>query len=296
MSEVRQRWRLVFGRNDDARFLSHLDAVHLWERAFRRGDVPVATSGGFTPRPRLIFAAPLPLGMLAEHDLADLYLSERLTRAELRARLTVGMPRGYELVDLRDEWVGAPALATRLVAADYRMTLIGAAAQQLDEAVVRLLAADRLPRARRRDKRASTYDLRPLLCDLARRGPAELDAGDATGQVVWMRLRNSQELGIGRAEEVVAALAGELGMGVEAPPDEHPVPAHSPDSDRVPNELTGAPTRALLNMIRPVRERLWLSDELGSSPAKRQRQVTPRRAFGPPIRPSSLTTRLARAR
>jgi len=38
---------------------------------------------GFSPRPRLIFAAPLPLGMLAEHELADVFLAERLTRLDL---------------------------------------------------------------------------------------------------------------------------------------------------------------------------------------------------------------------
>ena len=58
---------------EEARYLSHLDAVKLWERAFRRGEIPVATSEGFSPRPRLVFAAPLPLGMLAEHELADLF-------------------------------------------------------------------------------------------------------------------------------------------------------------------------------------------------------------------------------
>ena len=67
MSESLQRWRLAFARDDEARFLSHLDAVKLWERAFRRGSIPVATSEGFSPRPRVVFAAPLPLGMLAEH-------------------------------------------------------------------------------------------------------------------------------------------------------------------------------------------------------------------------------------
>jgi radical SAM-linked protein len=117
MSESKQRWRIVYARDEDARFLSHLDAVHLWERAFRRGDIPVATSEGFSPRPRLVFAAPLPLGMLAEHDLADLFLYERLTRPDLRDRLAGGMPRGYRLVDLRDEWVGGPAVATQLVSA-----------------------------------------------------------------------------------------------------------------------------------------------------------------------------------
>ncbi|HEY5472404.1 MAG TPA: TIGR03936 family radical SAM-associated protein, partial [Candidatus Limnocylindrales bacterium] len=115
MSEIRQRWRLIFARDEEARYLSHLDAVHLWERAFRRGEIPLATSEGFNPRPKLVFAAPLQLGMLAEHDLADLFLAERLTSPDLRGRLASGMPRGYRVVDLHDVWVGAPALAPQLV-------------------------------------------------------------------------------------------------------------------------------------------------------------------------------------
>ena len=252
MSEVKQRWRLVFARNEDARYLAHLDAVHLWERAFRRGEVPVATSGGFTPRPRLIFAAPLPLGMLAEHDLADLYLYERMTRPDLRERLAVGMPRGYELVDLYDEWVGAPALATQLVAADYRLTLIGASSDDIARAAAALLAADRLDRKRHREKKTIAYDLRPLVCGLESRGRA---APDREGELVWMRLRNSQERGIGRADEVVAAMAAELGLGMQSPGDEAPNEAPSERS------ADGSPVRAL-EMVHAVRERLWLEGEV----------------------------------
>ena len=118
MSEVRQRWRLVFARDQEARYLSHLDAVTLWERALRRGGVPIATTEGFSARPRLVFAAPLQLGMLAEHELADLYLAERLPAALMRERLEAGLPAGYRMVDLHDVWVGSAALAPQLVAAD----------------------------------------------------------------------------------------------------------------------------------------------------------------------------------
>ena len=45
---------------------------------------------GIQARPKLVFAAPLELGMLAEHELADLYLAERLPAPDLRARLTAG--------------------------------------------------------------------------------------------------------------------------------------------------------------------------------------------------------------
>jgi radical SAM-linked protein len=264
VSESKQRWRIVFARDDDARFLSHLDAIQLWERAFRRGGIPVATSGGFSPRPRLVFAAPLPLGMLAEHELADLYLTERLTRPDLRVRLAAGMPRGYRLIDLRDEWVGGPAVATLVVAADYRMTLLGVAADRLEGAARSLLAAAELRREKRRERKVTAYDLRPLLLDLQVRPPAAADAADApqlaaTG--LWMRLRNSQEMGSGRAEEVVAAVADELGMATTVAPGS--VESETEEETELSRSIEPSPGRPVLEIVRPIRERLWLSDELG---------------------------------
>jgi radical SAM-linked protein len=298
VSEVRQRWRLVFARDDDARFLSHLDAVRLWERAFRRGGIPVATTEGFSPRPKLVFAAPLQLGMLAEHELADLFLADRLTARDLSDRLAAGMPRGYRVVDLHDVWVGARALAPQLVAADYRMTLLNVERADLERAAVTLMAADRLPRQRRREAKSTSYDLRPLLLDL-RVDPADPvavppDAAAAPASGLWMRLRHSQDDGAGRAEEVVAALADELDLTTEVGPAEGgevPVPNTAEASDAVlaatrfshlpthppasgtaassawspatgPLEDRPALGRAAVEVIRPVRERLWLADEL----------------------------------
>ena len=303
MSEVRQRWRIVFARGDEARFLSHLDAVRSWERAFRRGEIPVATSEGFSPRSRLVFAAPLQLGMLAEHELADLYLAERLTAPGLRARLVESMPRGYTVVELHDVWSGAPALAPRLVAADYRMTLLNVEPARLQSAVERLMAAQELPRERRKESRVVRYDLRPLLLDL-RAGPPDAEAlppggaeaglagaaGAAAG--LWMRLRHSQNLGSGRPDEVVAALAAELGMrplpaagagddgessegssgaGSSGAGSSGAVEARAGASAAGPSAGTGpqaaasaavAAPQPQLEWIRPVRERLWLDDEL----------------------------------
>ena len=281
MSESRQRWRLVFARDEEARFLSHLDAVKLWERAFRRGGIPVATSEGFSPRPRVIFAAPLQLGMLAEHELADLFLAERLTSHDLRARLAAGMPRGYRLVELDDEWVGAPALAPQLAAADYRLNLLYVDRPAVEEGIRTLLAAERLPRERHREDKVVAYDLRPLLIDLQVRagrvavavggvpeapdlsGTAAAGSASSAGSAVfsaakalppdvvagvclWMRLRHTQDEGSGRAEEVVAALA-------EALPDRRAAG---------PGEAVAESTA--VEMVHPVRERLWLSRELTS--------------------------------
>jgi len=282
MSEIRQRWRLVFARDEEARYLSHLDAVRLWERAFRRGEIPVATSEGFSPRPRLIFAAPLQLGMLAEHELADLFLAERLTAPDLRDRLAAGMPRGYRVVELHDVWIGDPALAPQLAAADYRMTLLNVERAGLEGAAGRLMTAERLPRERRKEARAIPYDLRPLLLEL-RAGPADPsalppDADPVRAAGLWMRLRHSQDRGSGRVEEVVAALAGEIGLraavggedeaaGAAEPTEAPAARAGAPDTATGP-EATGPEIAGpLLEVVRPVRERLWLVTELASDRA-----------------------------
>jgi len=280
MSEIRQRWRIVFARGEDARFLSHLDAVRSWERAFRRGEIPVATSEGFSPRSKLVFAAPLQLGMLAEHELADLYLAERLTAPGLRERLTASMPRGYTVVELHDVWAGAPALAPRLVAADYRMTLLNVDPARLESAVRRLLAMGELPRERRKEARVVRYNLRPLLLDLRAGQPdAATGVAIAAGTVtaagatsapgvvaaagLWMRLRHSQNLGSGRPDEVISALAEELGMRPQPAAgtgeDGERADAPAPGAEPVPAEVSLQPQ---LETIRPVRERLWLDDEL----------------------------------
>ena len=265
MSEIRQRWRLVFARDEEARYLSHLDAVHLWERAFRRGEIPLATSEGFNPRPKLVFAAPLQLGMLAERELADLFLSERLTSPDMRRRLAAGMPSGYRVVDLHDVWIGAPALAPQLAAADYRVTLFNVKQADLAAAAAKLMAAEELPRQRHREKRTISYDLRPLLLDIQVRAPdpafivegaaAPAEAG-VDAATLWLRLRHSQDGGSGRVEEVVAALAGELGMATR-------LPSVSGGTTSEPDEvLEDAAAMPLLEAVGAVRERLWLSDEL----------------------------------
>jgi radical SAM-linked protein len=204
----RQRWRVFFRRDEDARFLAHLDAMKLWERALRRAGIPVAQTEGMSPRPRIVFAAPLPLGMLAEREIVDIVLSERLTAADLRGRLERDLPRGFGLVDLHDVWLHAPSVASQLAGATYRMDVAGTATGPVREDEIRagaasLLAAERLDRERRKEKKTIRYDLRPLIVAID-----VLEWDDASGGSGTLRidLRHSQEEGTGRPDEVVAAL------------------------------------------------------------------------------------------
>jgi radical SAM-linked protein len=212
MSETRQRWRLIVRRGPEARGLGQREIESLWAEGLARAGVPVAMTDTARPRPRIAFAAPVPAGALAELEPIDLFLAERLRIAELRPRLLDALPSGHELVDLFDVWVGEPALAARVVAADYRLEVPDAAG--LADACAELLASPRLDRPRRRGEEGRMFDLRPLVASLESQqvGPDRATAG----AVIRMRLRHHQELGNGRPDDVLAALADLLGRPLVA--------------------------------------------------------------------------------
>ncbi len=143
--------------------------------------------------------------MAAERELADLLMAELLPAWRVREALIAVMPEGWSLVDVYDVWVGGQALAGRVVAADYRIELPGVTdPTALAAAAEHLLVASRLPRVRPKGDGSVTYDLRPLLAEVAveRVGP---------GASLRVRTRIHPTFGTGRPEEVVAALGDRVG-------------------------------------------------------------------------------------
>lgn len=200
MVQFVQRWRIVFRRGPAAEPLAHRDLIERWQNALAGSDLPAL---------RLVVAVPLPTGMVAEREVADVWLTERRTSAEVRPAIVDGLPGGLELVELYDVWIGEAALPGRVVGADYRVRLSGRPdPDALAAAASDLLAARALPRERAKGDRVVAYDLRPLLADI---GPPR-PAGDGTA--IDVRVRHVAELGVGRPEEVCAALADRSGEDV----------------------------------------------------------------------------------
>jgi hypothetical protein len=144
------------------------------------------------------------------------------------------------------------------------MTLLNVQRTALESAAATLTAAERLPRERLKEGKSIPYDLRPLLLDIRAIPPdpkAAPPEAAAAMTSVWMRLRHTQDRGSGRAEEVVAALADE--MGLVASPASGGVGGEA-EADETRAEIVAPAARAVIEVIRPVRERLWLVNELDS--------------------------------
>jgi hypothetical protein len=147
--------------------------------------------------------------MAAEGELIDIVLVERWPAWRVREALQGRVPEGWRLVELIDVWLAGPPLAGRVAAADYRIEIAGSVdGSKLGRAAAELLATSRLPRQRPKGADTVTYDLRPLLIDVA------VEPGPPV--VVTTRTRFHPELGTGRPEEVLAALGDHLGRPLEA--------------------------------------------------------------------------------
>lgn len=78
MSAARQRLRLRYRKDDVLMWIGHLDVMRLVIRLLHSTGFPFATSGKFSPKPRITFGPPLALGVSAEAELLDLELQDGL--------------------------------------------------------------------------------------------------------------------------------------------------------------------------------------------------------------------------
>ena len=66
--------RLLFEKKDNAIWISHLDLMRLFQRAFKRAGLPLTHTKGFNPRPSVSIALPLSVGVASNCELLDFEL------------------------------------------------------------------------------------------------------------------------------------------------------------------------------------------------------------------------------
>ncbi len=199
MQAAAQRVRITFAKDADVRFISHLDLVRAWERALRRGGLPLAYSQGFNPRPRLFFASAVPVGVTSGCELLDVLLAQVWADDQIRTALVGQLPAGLRLLALETVPLDSPSLAAKLQAAEYHVVVGDVEPEVVKQRVVRFLGQAAVKRTRRRESTTLEYDLRPLVLDL------DLLDGDWDNVTIRMLLRADQG-GTGRPDEVMAAL------------------------------------------------------------------------------------------
>ena len=92
--------RIVFTKNGDIKYISHLDLMRLFGRALRRADLPFEVTQGFSKRPKIAIKRALKLGLESENEEAEFALREAMLIEEFRDRLQTQLPAGIQIKEV----------------------------------------------------------------------------------------------------------------------------------------------------------------------------------------------------
>ncbi len=158
--------RIRFRKRGTLRLLSHHDLMRTFERLLRRADLPFHRSQGFHPKPRLIFALSLPLGVVGCEEVVELELDRVLPLDEIHSRLTHQTPPGLDIVSVRQIPLKATAQVRRLA---YGVRVPAERLADLPCRIAEVLAAPECWIDRHRPHSGQPgrrLDVRPFLADL----------------------------------------------------------------------------------------------------------------------------------
>lgn len=93
--------RLLFEKKGNAVWISHLDLMRLFQRAFKRAGMPLTHTQGFNPRPSVSIALPLSVGVESNCELLDFELDGiQLPYDEIRSRLNATLIDGITVLEV----------------------------------------------------------------------------------------------------------------------------------------------------------------------------------------------------
>ena len=93
--------RLMFSKTGNAVWISHLDTMRLFQRAFKRSGFHLKHTQGFNPRPSVSIALPLSVGVESLCELLDFELEDQdVTCSEILEKLNNNLIDGIRIIEV----------------------------------------------------------------------------------------------------------------------------------------------------------------------------------------------------
>lgn len=163
------KYRLTFSKTGYAKYVSHLDLMRMFQRAFKRAELPISYSQGFNPHQKISIGFPLPLGVTGTKEYMDIEMDEQLEFTVLCDRLNGALPP-----DIRVSSACEPTQKTSsLQMAEYTVSAeLKSAIPDLKEAVEEVLNRSEILVDKKTKKGIAETDIKPSIIE------AEVNASD----------------------------------------------------------------------------------------------------------------------
>lgn len=96
--------RLLFEKKGNAVYISHLDLMRLFQRAFKRAGLLLKHTQGYNPRPSVSIALPLSVGVESNCELLDFEIenTEEISCEQIKESLNNSLIAGVRVLDIYD--------------------------------------------------------------------------------------------------------------------------------------------------------------------------------------------------
>lgn len=173
---------IKFTKEENIRYISHLDILRMFQRAIKRADLPISYSKGFNPHMLISFACALPTGAQSVAEYADVRFDCDVDAETAMNALNKVMPNGSRILKinrLNDEF---PSLMAVVSASEYRIDIKEKSADKLiAELIEQVNDAREIIIDKKTKKGIKATDIRPMIKEISYENMAircKLDAGN----------------------------------------------------------------------------------------------------------------------
>ena len=155
-------FRLTFVKEGRAAWISHLDLLRTFQRAFIRSGLVIRHSEGFHPHPIMSFVLPLSVGQTSVCELLDFETVEDLPCEGMAERLNPRLPEGIRVTACRRPVL--PVREMRCLEAEVTLEYDRGVPAGAAEAIAALLTGEQVVVAKRNKKKQMVdTDIRPMI-------------------------------------------------------------------------------------------------------------------------------------
>ena len=154
--------RLLFIKEAQAAYISHLDLLRTFQRCFPRTELDIKHSQGFHPHPIISIVLPLPVGQSSDCELLDFEVTQTTDGSGIAEKLNTGMPSGLRVLECYEALrpVRELALLRADLELDYDNGVPEGAAAQLTELFGR---EELIIQKRTKRKEMADVDIAPMI-------------------------------------------------------------------------------------------------------------------------------------
>lgn len=159
------RVRVKYSKNDEVKYVGHLDAMRTFIRCIKRTCIPVKFSKGFNPRVQISFALPLGVGVTSKSEYFDLEVESKMNESMFIAELNSTLPSGFRILGV--EYVSEDdkrSLMSLVKEAIYEITVDTDASK--DEMRKLFAQSEIIIEKETKDKKIKTINLKNYIIDI----------------------------------------------------------------------------------------------------------------------------------